>query len=301
MSASRAWRRKSSAPACGTPSWSWWFRRLSSSRRWIGEPRASESFLETASTRTLFDPLRFTAEERRRARSHLGVPAEADLLTFVGTFGTWHGTDVLATAIRRLIDEDQAWLESRRVHFLYVGDGSFAPRVRSILGNGLGRPFVTLAGTRPQAETPRSLAASDILLSPHVPNPDGTAFFGSPTKLFEYMAMAKPIVASDLDQIGWVLKGWEAGRSPSGPRRGGPGRSRAAVLVEPGTWTPRRRNPASDRNAGRPSVRRCAPRGRRLVLESFTWDSNVAALLERRKAEHTRRAALRGTTAARGD
>ena len=118
-----------------------------------------------------FDPLRFAAEDRQRARAELGVPADADLLTFVGTFGTWHGTDVLATAIRRLIDEDRAWLERCRVHFLYAGDGPLAPRVRSILGEGLGRPFVTLAGIRPQAETPRTLAASDILLSPHVPNP----------------------------------------------------------------------------------------------------------------------------------
>ena len=50
------------------------------------------------------------------------------------------------------------------------------------------------------------MAACDILVSPHVPNPDGTPFFGSPTKLFEYMAMGKGIVASDLDQIGEVLR-----------------------------------------------------------------------------------------------
>ena len=70
-----------------------------------------------------------------------------------------------------------------------------------------------------QTEAPRILAASDILLSPHVPNPDGTPFFGSPTKLFEYMAMAKPIVASDLDQVGWVLKGWRAGEPLRAPTR----------------------------------------------------------------------------------
>src|SRR4029453_10185209 len=48
-------------------------------------------------------------------------------------------------------------------------------------------------------------AACDILASPHVPNADGTPFFGSPTKLFEYMAMGKGIVASDLEQIGEIL------------------------------------------------------------------------------------------------
>ena len=52
---------------------------------------------------------------------------------------------------------------------------------------------------------PSYLAACDILASPHVPNPDGSRFFGSPTKLFEYMAMGKGIVASKLEQIGEIL------------------------------------------------------------------------------------------------
>jgi glycosyltransferase involved in cell wall biosynthesis len=55
------------------------------------------------------------------------------------------------------------------------------------------------------------LAASDVCVSPHVPNPDGTRFFGSPTKLFEYMGLAKPIVASDLEQLGEVIDDGKTG------------------------------------------------------------------------------------------
>jgi len=226
-----------------------------------------------------FDPARFGPDARRRARETLGVPTDADLLTFVGTFGTWHGTDVLASAIRRLIDEDQAWLERHRLHFLYVGDGALGPSVRAILGNGFGAPFVTLAGTRPQADTPATLAASDILLSPHVPNPDGTPFFGSPTKLFEYMAMAKPIVASDLDQIGWVLKGWRPGESP--PKAGAAGQTRAAVLVDPGSVDSLVAGIRRAVEMPRDQREALGAEARRLVTESFTWDCNVAALLER--------------------
>jgi glycosyltransferase involved in cell wall biosynthesis len=45
----------------------------------------------------------------------------------------------------------------------------------------------------------------------------GAEFFGSPTKLFEYMAMGKGIVASRLGQIGEVLS-----------------HEQTALLVEPG-------------------------------------------------------------------
>ncbi len=228
----------------------------------------------------IFDPTRFTDGERRKVRQQLAVPGEAELLTFVGTFGEWHGTDVLATAIRKLIGDDRSWLQRHRIHFLFVGDGALAPRVRAILGPDLGAPFVTLAGLRPQGETPGILAASDILLSPHVPNPDGTPFFGSPTKLFEYMSMAKLIVASDLDQIGWVLKGWRPGTPPPAGRATSP----AALLVEPGSLHSlvsgiRRavEMPAQEREA-------LASTARRLALESFTWDKNVAAVLARARA-----------------
>jgi glycosyltransferase involved in cell wall biosynthesis len=71
--------------------------------------------------------------------------------------------------------------------------------------DGVGE-FVTFTGLVPQEEGPKYLAACDILASPHIPNPDGTPFFGSPTKLFEFMAMGKGIVASDLDQIGQILE-----------------------------------------------------------------------------------------------
>jgi glycosyltransferase involved in cell wall biosynthesis/SAM-dependent methyltransferase len=121
------------------------------------------------------------------------------VIGFIGTFGLWHGAEVLARAVRPVTEA------LPQAHVLFVGDGSTMPKVREIVaGDGVGGR-VTFTGLVAQDQAPGYLAACDLLVSPHVGNPDGSRFFGSPTKLFEYMAMGKGIVASDLDQIGTIL------------------------------------------------------------------------------------------------
>src|SRR5690606_35841420 len=61
-------------------------------------------------------------------------------------------------------------------------------------------------GRVPQAEGARLLGAADIFVSPHSSHMVDSRFFGSPTKLFEYMAYGTGIVASDLEQIGEVMR-----------------------------------------------------------------------------------------------
>jgi glycosyltransferase involved in cell wall biosynthesis len=129
---------------------------------------------------------------------------EKKVLGFIGTFGKWHGAEVLARAFAELARGDTKFREETRL--LMVGDGITMPLVKEILGRYYVKDLCVLTGTLPQAEGPAYLAACDILVEPYVPNQDGTPFFGSPTKLFEYMAMGKGIVASKLGQIGEILK-----------------------------------------------------------------------------------------------
>lgn len=154
----------------------------------------------------IFNPDLFSAQNNLALREKHHIPADALVFTFVGTFGQWHGVEILAQAIHSLIEHSEPWLQENKVYFLLVGDGLKMPEVTSILGDYINKPYVTLTGLVPQTEAPAYLAASDVLLSPHVANNDGSRFFGSPTKLFEYMAMGKPIIASALEQIGQVLQ-----------------------------------------------------------------------------------------------
>lgn len=126
------------------------------------------------------------------------------VIGFIGTFGKWHGAEVLAEAYGQLLQDFPDYRD--RVWLLMIGDGVTMPQVKQNLEKYAVMDTCTLTGIVPQEQGPTYLAACDILASPHVPNPDGTPFFGSPTKLFEYMAMGKGIVASNLDQIGEVLQ-----------------------------------------------------------------------------------------------
>jgi glycosyltransferase involved in cell wall biosynthesis len=131
------------------------------------------------------------------------------VLGFIATFGPWHGTGILVRAFVELMDAHPEYRDS--VRLLMIGDGVEADHARREIEMAGLRGVVHFTGLVPQEAGPTYLAACDIFVSPHVPNPDGTPFFGSPTKLFEYMAMGKGIVASDLDQIGEVLRHGDTG------------------------------------------------------------------------------------------
>ena len=230
----------------------------------------------------MFDPARYPAADRIRLRQTLGLTPDDVVCTFVGTFGKWHGVTLLAEVIRKLVAEEEAWLRAHRVRFLFVGDGLYMGEVRRTLDTAIAGGYAVLTGLVPQHEAPMYLAASDVLLSPHVPNPDGSRFFGSPTKLFEYMAMGKAIVASGLEQIGEILQP-AIGVDGSTADAAAPGA--VAVLTEPGN--------ADDLRAGirllveHPDLRaHVGANARARVLSNYTWDHNVAAVLERLRHLH---------------
>jgi glycosyltransferase involved in cell wall biosynthesis len=134
----------------------------------------------------------------KRVRAELCISDDETLVGFVGTFGPWHGVLALAEAIKLIPD-------AARVRFLLVGSGALRGEVEEILREGRAGHRAILTGAVEHERVPRMLDACDVLVSPHVPLEDGSEFFGSPTKLFEYMAMGKGIVASRLGQIGEVL------------------------------------------------------------------------------------------------
>lgn len=204
------------------------------------------------------DPDRFSPEINGEGiRDSLGIENKDVLVTFIGSFGPWHGTDVLANSIQYVIRQN------RNVKFLFIGEGKGLAKVKEIVRNNTVEEFVLFAGMVGRDKVPQHLAASDILVSPQVPNPDGSPFFGSPTKLFEYMAMGKAIVASDLDQIGEILSSGED-----------------AILFKPGDC-----KDLADKILiliNDPSLRQqLGDNARNKVVQKFTWNQHVQLILDR--------------------
>ena len=137
--------------------------------------------------------------QRNKLRQTLAFDTAHCVIGFTGTFGGWHGIDVLAEAIPRICEQ------CPEARFLLIGDGNYKHLVDTQVSTHRLTDRVRRMGRVPQKEGARLLSACDIYVSPHSSHMVDSKFFGSPTKIFEYMAMGQGIVASDLEQIGQVL------------------------------------------------------------------------------------------------
>lgn len=210
-----------------------------------------------------------TAEERDAVRVELGWTGTDRVVCFTGTFGGWHGIDVLAKALPLIAREDPS------VKFLLIGDGSHKSIVDTAVREAHLEARVRTPGRVPQQEGARLMKAADIFVSPHSSHMVDSPFFGSPTKLFEYMACGAGIVASDLEQIGQVMRpALSAGDFLNGTPSVADQRG---VLCEPGdvqgfarAVCGLSRHPAIAAALG--------ANARRVAQECFSWEAHVRRL-----------------------
>jgi glycosyltransferase involved in cell wall biosynthesis len=189
-------------------------------------------------------------------KSALGIAPGQVVVGFSSTFGEWHGIPELIGAIQE-INRDRFW--RNKLFFLLLGNGKLRPMAQEKLA---GFANVSFAGTIEYRRIQDYLSICDILLSPHGQPIDGAEFFGSPTKLFEYMAMGKGIVASDLGQIGKIL---EDGKT--------------AVLVKPGDPTDLHRG-IMDLAKNPQKAARLGHTARKTAVANHTWRHHADRLIE---------------------
>ncbi len=143
-----------------------------------------------------FDPALSGVEVRQR----YGIAGDAVVYGFVGSFAPWHGIDLLVNAFTRLL------IKHPSIHLLLIGQANaqWKELLDRLAGPDLA-PHITITGFVPPKEIPPYLAAMDVTVLPN------SAYYCSPLKLFEYMAMAKPTVSVCTSPVAATLQDGEEG------------------------------------------------------------------------------------------
>lgn len=186
-------------------------------------------------------------------RARHGLEPDHQVVGFIGSLRPWHGVELLLAGARRLVTA------APKLRLLIVGDGPVrGPLEASAREQGLG-DRVVFTGSVPREEAPAHVAAMDIAVAPYPRLPD---FHFSPLKLFEYMAVGKPVVASRYPDISTVL---EHGRN--------------GLLVEPGN-VDEVTSAILELIRDRDLAARLGSEARRSVMVAHTWRRNAEAVVD---------------------
>jgi glycosyltransferase involved in cell wall biosynthesis len=182
-------------------------------------------------------------------RRQLGLPQDAPVILYSGTFEPYQGLDDLIAAVPPVL------VAMPKARFVLVGapsagDTSLGANAEELVRAGT----LTIVERQPRSAMPVYLAMADVLVSPR-------AFGGNlPLKIFDYLAAGRPIIATDISTHRTVLT------------------PHTAVLVRP--------NPDALAE-GIVSVLRCPSRGRQLgaaareyAFEHLGWSRFVRTVGE---------------------
>jgi glycosyltransferase involved in cell wall biosynthesis len=168
----------------------------------------------------LFDPARLDPALVAATRAELGIPADAPVVAFSGSFRAWHGVETLLDALETLLPLRPT------LHAILIGDGTERPALMArVAGWGeLGRRVI-FTGRLPYPEVPRYLAVADLGVAPFEPARHAAlrhfGFYWSPLKIFEYGAMGLPTVCPAIPPLDSIVRDGREGRLfPVGDRAG---------------------------------------------------------------------------------
>jgi len=145
-----------------------------------------------------FDPSAFSGAEIKRL---YGLD-DSFVIGFVGRLEEWSGIDWFLrslTLIRSVL---------RNVIVVVIGSGPLEGRLREIIADLQLEKHVRLVGHVPHEEIPRYMACFDIAVAPYR---YVELFYGSPMKIFEYLAMGKPVLTARMGQSMDLIRHGENG------------------------------------------------------------------------------------------
>jgi glycosyltransferase involved in cell wall biosynthesis len=185
---------------------------------------------------------------------------EGFTLVYAGGIEPWQGIDLLLHTMADLRRDD-----GLSIHAVIAGDGPVRRDCERLAGElGLG-PYVQFLGTVSREAVPHVIASGDLGYSGHT-EMQGRAVFRSPLKLYEYMAVGKPVLSSAVADARQIVVPNETGFLFTSDDAGG---LRAAL---------------SRAFAARDALPAMGARARKLVEDGHSWSARCRAIVE--SAEH---------------
>jgi glycosyltransferase involved in cell wall biosynthesis len=154
------------------------------------------------------DPARFDAGSVRKG---LGIGPGSRVVMFAGTPRPHKGLEDLVDAV--------SMLQDRNVQLVVIGLSDRDPYCKGLVKSTRDRlgPRFTPVGLQPFSRMPELLVAADVFAVPQRQSP--AALGQVPMKVFDAMAMARPIIATCIGDIpevlsdcGWVVRPGDVGR-----------------------------------------------------------------------------------------
>ena len=148
----------------------------------------------------IFDPKKFNSDELKKKYLHVGD--NAYIISFIGTPRSHKGLEDLIGAMEILNDKN--------IFLMIVGmdNSEYCSKLKARITSSIIRKKSLLFPEQPFEQLPEYLAISDLVV---IPQRDTTSSHGQvPAKLFDAMAMAKPIISTGVFDIPYILEdcGW---------------------------------------------------------------------------------------------
>ena len=197
------------------------------------------------------DPDHFFPQSPEESRAELGLTSQGPYIGFVGGFFPWHGLDTLIEAVAIVANTFPT------VQCLLVGDGQTKRALEEQVQQLLLSAHVQFTGRADFDMVPKWIAASDVCVVLHRQT---RSYPGDSMKLWEYLACARPVVATAGPGYGETVEELHCGLSAKADDPSDLARQLLRLLV--------------DHNL-RASM---GERGRTAVVRRHTWSVRAAQL-----------------------
>ena len=196
-----------------------------------------------------------TNRDGSEIRKRFGMEGKV-VVGYIGVLRRFWGIYTILESAREILSQRNDF------HFIVIGEGKdYSDMKRFLEKNNLTDNF-TMTGTIPHDDIPEYIAAMDIGLAPYGYE---EPFYASPMKIFEYMAMGKPMIATAQGQIKDIIRHGENGLLMEPDDSSG----MAKAILELGG------NKDMMKNMGLKA---------RATVESYTWEANARKVLDTYRA-----------------